>query len=140
MTSRDVAAALRFGLAGLLNTAVTAAALSGLSLLIDSRIAYTIVFGLGIVMATWLAGRFVFRTRLTGPTVVAYVVMYLVVYAIGLMCLVAIDHAGWSSVWSGAVVLVTAPLSFLGGRLIFWGRSGGDRPATPTAPTKEHHR
>jgi len=118
--SRDLAAGLRFVVAGGANTVVTGAALSLLSFVMDARIAYGIVFVLGIALSLFLSGRFVFRRRITWQRTVGYVVVYLVVFLVGLGVLQLALQAGLRPAWSGAVALITAPLSFLGGRVVFW--------------------
>jgi len=110
--------AWRFVLAGGANTIVTGALLATLSLVIDTRLAYTLVFAVGIALSTFLADRFVFGVRLNRPAVAIYVAMYLAVYVIGLAVVAQIGNAGLPHSASGLVVLVTAPLTFLGGRLI----------------------
>jgi putative flippase GtrA len=117
---RDVAAGVRFLVAGGANTVVTGVALSLLSFVIDARLAYAIVFVLGIALSLFLSGRYVFRRRITWKRTVAYVVVYLVVFLIGLGVLHLALRAGLPPPWSGTVALVTAPLSFLGGRVVFW--------------------
>ena len=120
--------ASRFVVAGIANTAVTAALLSLLSLWIDPRIAYTFVFALGIALSTVLAGNFVFRTRLTPRRTAAYIAVYIAVYLIGLGATAAFISAGLPAWTAGMVVLITAPLSFLGGSLVFRDRSKPELP------------
>jgi putative flippase GtrA len=120
----------RFVVAGVANTLVTAALLSLLSQVIDQRVAYTIVFVLGVALSTLLAGRFVFRTNLTPTRTAAYVAVYVGVYLVGLGVTAAMMHFGVPSWASGAVVLITAPLGFLGGSLILGGPTGPDSPAS----------
>lgn len=116
---RSVASsAWRFLVAGGLNTLVTGVALSLLAQVLEPRLAYTIVFLLGIVIAVALAGGFVFGVRMTRRTTAAYVAMYVVVYLIGLAAVSLAVHAGMPDSWSGLVVFVTAPLTFVGGRLL----------------------
>ncbi len=110
--------AWRFLLAGGANTLVTATALTLLSLVIDPRVAYSVVFALGIALSTVLANRFVYGIRMNSRTVAAYVAMYVVVYLVGLAALSAARHAGLPEAASGLVVVVTAPLTFVGGRLL----------------------
>ena len=112
-------AAVRFVIAGGGNTLVTGLLLSLLALWIDPSLAYTIVFVLGIALSTWLAGAFVFRQRMTRRHVVYYVIVYVAVYVIGLLALRLAVAAGLPDGWSGLVVFVTAPLTFLGGKLVF---------------------
>ena len=110
--------AWRFALAGGVNTVVTGAALTGLSLLIDPTLAYTLVFAGGVAFATWAATRFVYGVPLGRTGIAAYVLLYLTVYLVGLGSLRLALSAGLPDAASGLVVLVTAPLTFLGGRLI----------------------
>jgi len=119
--------AWRFVVAGGLNTLATGVALSLLAQVIDPRLAYTIVFALGIVLAVVLAGGFVFGVRLTPRLVVRYVAMYVAVYLVGLAAVAFAVGAGMPEAWSGLVVFVTAPLTFLGGRLVL---ARGGQPAS----------
>jgi putative flippase GtrA len=112
------AAGWRFVLAGGLNTAVTALALGLLSGVIDPQIAYTIVFACGVALSVFLADRFVFGVRMTTLTMLAYVVMYLAVYVVGLFVVRAIGSTDLPPSASALVVVVTAPLTFLGGRVL----------------------
>ncbi|GEM_PF-647023 len=112
------ASALRFLVAGGLNTAVTGIALALLATVIDPRVAYTVVFVAGIALSLALAGRFVFGVAMTPRLAAAYVLMYLAVYAIGLLVVHVATRAGLPEGASGLVVLVTAPLTFVGGRLL----------------------
>ncbi|WP_263729295.1 GtrA family protein [Cellulomonas sp. SG140] len=114
--------ALRFLVAGGLNTVVTAIALSLLARVIDPRLAYTIVFALGVGLAVAMAGGFVFGVRMTTRLALLYVLMYLTVYLVGLGAVTLAVHQGLPRSWSGLVVLVTAPLTFVGGRLLLVGR------------------
>lgn len=110
--------AWRFLLAGGANTLITGALLSVLARVLDPRLAYSLVFALGVVFAVWTAGGFVFGVRMTRRLAALYAAMYLAVYLVGLAVLAAAVSAGMPDVWSGAIVLVTAPLTFLGGRLL----------------------
>jgi putative flippase GtrA len=121
--------AVRFVLAGGLNTLVTGVALSFLARVIDPRVAYTIVFIAGIALAVALAGGFVFGVRMTPRLTALYVAMYLVVYAIGLLVVALAAAAGLPDYGSGLVVLVTAPLTFIGGRVLLTRRSAASGEA-----------
>ncbi len=110
--------AWRFIVAGGLNTLATGLLLSWLATVVDPRLAYTIVFGIGVGIAVGTAGRFVFGVRLTRGLALLYVAMYLATYAIGLAVIAIASSAGMPPGWSGLVVLVTAPLTFVGGRLL----------------------
>jgi putative flippase GtrA len=109
----------RFVVAGAANTLLTGALLSLLALWIDQRVAYTIVFVLGIALSVFLTGTFVFRSRFTRGRLIAYVAAYLGIYLAGLGVTAAMVHFGLPPAWAGLVVVVTAPLGFLAGRVIF---------------------
>ncbi|MGV8978034.1 MAG: hypothetical protein ACOH17_08310 [Cellulomonas sp.] len=115
--------AWRFVVAGGFNTVVTGVLLSILARFIDPRVAYTIVFALGVGIAVATAGGFVFGVRMTRRLVVLYIAMYASVYVIGLCCVAIAARAGMPHEWSGLVVFVTAPLTFVGGRLLLAPRS-----------------
>lgn len=115
--------AWRFVVAGGINTAVTAGVLSLAALVMDPRLAYALAFGLGVGIAVYLAGGFVFGVRLTRRLVTLYVLMYGVVFLIGLGVVALAMRAGAPPQASGLVVVVTAPLTFIGGRLLLVSRS-----------------
>ena len=108
----------RFLLVGGLNTAVTAGCLAVLATFIDPRLAYTIVFAAGVAFATVMADRFVFGVRLGAKGMLAYAATYLAVYLVGLGVVALIERSGLPSSAAALVVVVTAPLNFLAGRLI----------------------
>ena len=128
--------AWRFLLAGGVNTLVTGIALTLLSIVIDPRVAYTIVFAAGIALSTYLADRFVYGVPMERGTRLTYAAMYLVVFVIGLVALDLARRAGLPDAASGLVVVVTAPLTFLGGRLITT-RLHRSRVAAAALPTEE---
>lgn len=111
-------AAGRFLVAGLANTALTALALVVLSLWLDPRVAYTVVFAAGVVLAVVLADRYVYGVRMGRRIRWAYALLYVAVYLVGLGVVEMIRRSTVPAPWSAAVVLVTAPLTFLGGRLL----------------------
>jgi putative flippase GtrA len=117
--------AWRFLVAGGFNTVVTGLLLSFLARLMDPPLAYTLVFALGIVIAVTTAGGFIFGVRLTRRLVVRYVTMYVAVYLVGLAAVALAVGAGMPREWSGLVVLITAPLTFIGGRLLLVTSRGG---------------
>ncbi|MEI2732907.1 MAG: GtrA family protein [Dermatophilaceae bacterium] len=112
------AQAVRFVLAGGLNTLVTGLALSLLALVIPPQVAYPIVFLAGIVLAIYLADKMVYGVRMDLRSKLTYAALYVAVFAVGWLVMHAMLDAGMPKQYSGAVVLVTAPLTFLGGRLI----------------------
>ncbi len=129
--------AWRFLLAGGANTVVTAILLSLLSLVIDPKIAYTIVFAAGVAFSTYMANRYVYGVRMTRGAMATYVAMYVVVYLIGLVVISQLERTGLSGAASGFVVLVTAPLTFIGGRLITSAVHRSHAPASATTSIEE---
>lgn len=111
----------RFLLVGGANTAVTVVLLAVLARLIDPTVAYTVVYVLGLAFTTLMTSRYVFSAESSLSRMGTFVAWYLAVYAVGLTVVKVLDsQLGWSSIpLALATVAVTAPLSFLGGRLIF---------------------
>ena len=112
---------LRFLLVGGSNTLVTLVLLVVLQRWLSPSLAYTVVFALGLAYTTAMTATVVFGSRLTWRRGAAFAGWYLLVYAVGLG-VVQIMTALWEpSPLTTAVVTiaVTAPLNFLGGRLLF---------------------
>ncbi len=124
-----IAEAIRFVAVGGANTLVTAVALSLLARVINPRIAYAVVYLVGIGVAMVLVSRVVFRTKLDVVRGAQFTVMYIAVFLTGLLALQIALSSGLPRHFSGAVVLVTAPLSFLGSRWIFASAGGPTTPA-----------
>lgn len=112
---------VRFLLVGGSNTLVTVALFVLLQQWLAPATAYTLVFALGLVYTTVMTASMVFGARLTWRTAGAFVAWYLLVYGVGLLA-VQLLQAWWtpsSLVTAVVTVGVTAPLNFLGGRLLF---------------------
>lgn len=124
---------LRFVLLGVGNTLVTGTLLAFLARMLDPDVAYTIVFATGLIGTTVLSGRFVFQTEVTFTRSIAFVSVYLVIYAWGRIAIAVVrSFLGHNpDVMATAVVIATAPLSFLGGRLVFGRQARGN-----TGPSK----
>jgi putative flippase GtrA len=119
---------VRFLLVGGSNTLVTLALFVLLQQWLEPAVAYSVVFALGLAYTTAMTASVVFGARLTWRTGGAFVGWYLLVYGVGLLA-VQLLQALWtpSSVVTAVVtVAITAPLNFLGGRLLF----------RPTAPRR----
>jgi putative flippase GtrA len=125
---------VRFLLLGACNTALTTALLALLATAVDPQLAYTIVFVLGVLFTVTLTGRMVFRTSPSRPRVAMFAGWYLLVYAVGLLVVRLLDHElSWGPVALAiGTVAVTAPLSFMGGRLIFHTSSTRRPSGVPT--------
>jgi putative flippase GtrA len=111
----------RFLVLGGSNTVITFVLLAVLAHFIDHAIAYTLVFAAGLAYTTALTGRFVFSAVGSRAKTAAFIGWYLGVYVIGLLVVRLVDANGRHSglAVALAVVAVTAPLGFLGGRLIY---------------------
>jgi putative flippase GtrA len=111
----------RFLLVGGSNTLITFLLLAALAHFIDHRVAYTLVFAAGMAYTTALTGRFVFSAESSHGRNAAFVLWYIGVYLIGLLAVHLVDRNGERSGFAVALatVVVTAPLGFLGGRLIY---------------------
>jgi putative flippase GtrA len=119
---------VRFLLVGASNTAVTLALFVLLQNWLSPTVAYTVVFALGLAYTTVMTASVIFGATLTWRTGGAFVGWYLLVYGVGVAVVQAV-HLMWqpsSFVTAVVTVGVTAPLNFLGGRLLF----RGARPAT----------
>ncbi len=111
---------LRFVLVGGMNTVVTTAAFYLLALAIPARVAFTVVYLAGLVFVTAVTPQLVFGARSSPRRRVMLALWYLGTYLVGLGMVSLL--AGALSAPRIAVVLgtvaVTAPLSFVGARLL----------------------
>jgi putative flippase GtrA len=115
---------VRFALVGGVNTLVTGALVALLAQAMDPRLAFAIAFLLGVVANTLATGRLVFRTTGTVGQGLAYATWYVLVFLVGLFFL-AVIGAQRGSASAGLVVLITAPMGFLGARWVFGSRDVG---------------
>lgn len=118
---RERGQVVRFLLLGGANTAVTYLAFVLLSQYMSPRVAYILVFAAGVALSASLAGSFVFRSKSSGSRSLLYGAWYVLVYGVGLAALELLERADVSSaaVLGLGIVAVTAPLTYLGGRLLF---------------------
>ena len=116
------------------NTAVSLVLFALLARVVAPWLAYTVVFALGLAYTTLLTGRFVFGAQNTRRSSGLFVSWYLSVYVFGLAILHTLQTRGVGSPDLLAVltVVVTAPLNFLGGRLIF--RASSSDPGMELVP------
>ena len=116
---------LRFLVVGGSNTAITLVLFALLARVMPPWLAYTVVFALGLAYTTLLTGRFVFGADNTWRSSGLFIGWYLAVYAVGLAVVQTLQALGVDSpdLLAALTVVVTAPLNFLGGRLIFRDRS-----------------
>jgi putative flippase GtrA len=121
-------AAWRFLLVGGANTLVTMALLVGLSYLMPGWLAYTIAFGLGLVFSTVMASRWVFTREGSGRAAIVYALCYVAIYLVGLGCVAIVRALDWPEFLNALSVLVTAPLGFVAGRIVFRERQRQEKP------------
>lgn len=136
----EVGRVVRFAVVGGSNTLVTGVAFVFLAKVLHARLAYTIVFAGGLAYTTLLTGRYVFRRRRpTARRIAAFVAWYLGVYVVGLGTLMLARRYGVRAEEPLAVVVigVTAPLNYLGGRLIFHRVAEARRAADPPPSSSE---
>jgi putative flippase GtrA len=115
---------VRFLLVGGSNTLVTLVLFVLLQRWLSPTSAYTVVFALGLAYTTAMTATVVFGATLSWRSAVCFVGWYLLVYGIGVLVLRGL-HLWWqpSHLTTAIItVAVTAPLNFLGGRLLFEGR------------------
>lgn len=112
---------VRFAAVGVGNTGLTTALLVLLTFLVDVQIAYAIAYGTGLCFATWANASFVFRSSLSARRAISFACWYVGVFVLGLLVLRLLrDRTDLTDpLVALAVVAVTAPVNFVGGRLIF---------------------
>src|SRR5262249_27156116 len=112
--------AMRFILAGAVNTALTYAAYLALLYVVDYAVAYTIAYVAGIAFSYYLNTRFVFRTRAEPLRAAAYPLVYLVPYLFGLAVLhVAVAYLSIPRQFALlASIALSVPLTFVLSRLL----------------------
>lgn len=117
--------ALRFLLAGALNTAVTYAIYLLALQVLPYRAAYTLAYALGIVLGYALTTWFVFRAAWSWKRMLAYPMVYLLQYGLGVLFLTVLVERQWVSKELAPllVVVVTLPVTFIASRLLIKGKS-----------------
>lgn len=113
--------AIRYLIIGGLNTLVSYAVFIGLGLFIPAGVAYTIAYVIGLAWVVFGSSRFVFGGGHSARRLILFTGWYLLVYAAGQLVVQLIAPADFVSllITSGIILLVTTPLSFIGGRYIF---------------------
>ena len=121
---------LRFLLVGGANTLITAVAFYALATLLSPRIAFTIVYVAGLAFVVVVTPRFVFGSRASRARRVLLALWYVGTYLVGLGVISVLTSVASTPriVTVVGTVLITAPLSFVGARLLV----GGGRYASGT--------
>ena len=124
--------ALRFLLVGGANTLATYAIFIVLGLFMPAWIAYTIAFAIGLAWVVFGSSKFVFRGEHGRRRLLLFAGWYLIIYAVGRVIIALIAPADFVdlAITSLAVLVVTTPLTFVGGRFIFASKND---PSPPTA-------
>lgn len=107
--------ALRFLIAGGLNTALTFGIYVGLKSVLSYQIAYFISWSCGIFIAWLMNSWFVFSSRVSLRSFLRFPLVYLVQYVLGAVLLELFAGVlGLSKTWSPLLVIaMTLPLTFL---------------------------
>ncbi len=116
---------VRYLIVGGTNTLITYAIFIGLGLIIPPPIAYSIAFAAGLVWAVVGSAKFVFKTSRRAWTLLVFCAWYLLVFGLGQLIIHLLAPKGFVALalTSLAVLLVTTPLTFIGGRYIFTDRT-----------------
>lgn len=126
---------LRFLVVGGTNTVVTTAAFYGLATVLPARAAFTIVYAAGLAFVVLVTPRYVFGSQSSWMRRLLLLAWYLGTYAVGIgviSLLSSVFTAPRIAVVIGTA-LVTAPLGFIGARLLVGG-AGDISDTTTTAP------
>ena len=117
--------ALRFLLAGALNTGVTYLIYLLALQVLPYRAAYTLAYALGIVLGYALTTWFVFRAPWSWKRMLAYPMVYLLQYGLGVLFLTVLVERQWvgKELAPLIVVVVTLPVTFIASRLLIKGKS-----------------
>lgn len=121
--------AVRFVVVGTANTLVTAGAFYALATVLPPTAAFTFVYVAGLALVVAVTPRFVFGASTSRTRRVVLALWYAGTYVVGVAVICIVRSALTTSrpVVVLGTVLVTAPLSFLGGRLLY--SRGGSTPS-----------
>ena len=115
---------LRFLAIGAVKTVVSSVAFYALAAFLPPRVAFTIVYFAALAFVTFATPRFIFQTRASRSKLTLLVLWYIGIYFLGLGVVSALELISDArAVVVVGTVLVTAPLGFVGARLLV-----GDAP------------
>ncbi len=114
----------RFLVVGVANTVVSSVAFYGLATVIPARVAFTFVYFAGLAFVVVATPRYVFRSSPSWGRRVLLALWYLGTYGVGIGVITVLkaELSAPRAVVVLGTVMVTAPLSFAGGRLLVAGR------------------
>ena len=117
--------ALRFLLAGAFNTAATYVIYLAALQVAPYRVAYSAAYALGIVLGYAVNTIFVFHARWSWKRMLAYPLVYVLQYGVGLLGLTLLVERNWVSKELAPLVVVVAtlPLTFLASRYLIKGKA-----------------
>lgn len=117
--------AIRFLLAGGVNTVVTYLIYLLLLHVLPYRVAYSATFVLGIVLGYTLNTHYVFRAKWQWKRLAAYPLVYVVQYLLGVLLLTMLVERGLANeqVAPLVVVVLSLPIVFITSRLIIKARN-----------------
>lgn len=128
--------ALRFLVVGGLNTLITYAIFFLLGLVLPAWLAYTIAYAVGLVWVAVGTSRLVFRFRGSWRRPALFAAWYLALFGLGqlVIAIIAPRDPAALAFTTLAVLIITVPLSFLGGRFLFRDRTEGAEPSEGDEP------
>lgn len=111
---------VRFVVVGSVNTAISYVVFVVLSALMPYTIAFTIDYVLVILISYMLNTHFVFRTKFRWRSLLAYPIVYVIQYALGMILLpFLIEILNLDRLFAASIVIVTTPpVTFIASRLI----------------------
>jgi len=125
--------AVRFLVAGAINTAVTYLIYLLLLPYLGYSLAYTVTYCLGIVLGYALGVRFTFRVRPRMRSAVLFPLVYAVQYVTGLLllfvCVRVFGIAEWGAIL--VAIVLTLPVTFLASRLALKHDKNSTEPRFP---------
>ena len=114
---------VRFLQVGVTNTVGTYLLYLALILILPYVIAYSITFVVGVLFSAWLNARYSFTTRLTGRTLIRFVVIYLINFLLSMQLLIfCVERMDIPQTIAPLVVLaVFTPINFFCSKLALIG-------------------
>jgi putative flippase GtrA len=115
---------LRFLVFGGANTLISSVTFYGLAIVLPPRVAFTLVYFAGLAVVVVAMPRYVFGSSTSWARRVLLGLWYLGTYAVGIGVITVLraELSAPRAIVVLGTVMVTAPLSFAGGRLIVAGR------------------
>ena len=128
--------ALRFVVAGAVNSSATYLAYLALLRWVSYRWAYSLSYAAGILLSFVLSSRFVFRVPFQRRKLLIYPVVYVVQYLLGYGVIYAVVSLAGIDPRFGplAVLAVTVPVSFLLSRKVLGGDGKDGKDPEPCRP------